>query len=326
MRFKLLCIVGLTLLTISVFGQDTQLNTPLKIRNQFLPFSPLLQLQPEGTALIPEGQDEIATALYKGNVHIYQYNNLNQPVFVVDGETTRFEISYRKNIGYGLELFAALPYVWNGPGILDNFTETWHGWFGLPNGGRELEPQDLFILQTDKLDIRQGNKGVGDPYFSLKKSLENSLLPLALKFSLQLPLSGEDFVGSGTLDVGLALLSDYYPASWLYVYGSLGMTASLGESRLKEKLSYDSPYSIQWALGFALLPFSSFSLFMQVFYQTSPYKSGYPSFDEASLVHSMGFRWKVFKDMIWQLSIDEDTFGIYHGTDYTMTTHWEMRF
>lgn len=326
MRAKLFFTLFLTMTVVSVSAHDAQLNTPLKIHNQYTPFAPLLQMHPEGTTLLGEEEQEITTSLYKGNTHIYQYNNLHQPVFVVDGESTRFELAYRKNIGYGLELAATLPFVWNGPGILDNFTETWHGWFGLPNGGRELEPQDLFILKTNKINISQGNKGVGDPLFSLKKSLGNEFVPLALKLSMQLPLSGEDFVGSGTFDLGLALLSDYYPASWLYVYGSLGMTVSVGDSHLKDKLSYDTPTSFQWGLGFALLSFSSFSLFMQIFYQSSPYQSGYPSLDEASLVHSMGFRWKIYKNIVWQLSIDEDTFGIHHGTDYTMTTHLEMRF
>ncbi len=50
---------------------------------------------------------------------------------------------------------------------LDDFTENWHGWFNLPNGGRENVQSDqlqyLYIRNgAPQLNITEGHSGFGD--------------------------------------------------------------------------------------------------------------------------------------------------------------------
>lgn len=77
----------------------------------------------------------------------YVFENKGREQITLDGETTRFGFRYAQGLGHGWEWGLEVPVYRVGGGFLDSFIERWHGWFGLPQGGREQAPRDRLRYQ-----------------------------------------------------------------------------------------------------------------------------------------------------------------------------------
>ena len=131
----------------------------------------------------------------------------------LDGETRRISLDYRVGLGGGWDFSLNVPMVDRGGGFLDSWIQDWHGWFGLPNGGRELAADDQYRYRYEKdgavlLDETGEADGLGDVAVGLGMALgPNS----ALRTMVRLPtgdgtaLSGDSTGGAVWLDVGLPM-------------------------------------------------------------------------------------------------------------------------
>ena len=133
----------------------------------------------------------------------------------LDGETTRLALNYRYGLAEKLDLSVEVPYLWHRPGALDSLIDSWHKLFGLPEGERADQGQDLLeIFYSDSpasaLNVTQNAAGVGDVRVLLGWSLsekENS--HTALRFGVKLPTGdGHKLLGSGGTDYSLGIASD----------------------------------------------------------------------------------------------------------------------
>lgn len=84
----------------------------------------------------------------------------------LDGEALRLGVELRRRFG-GWQFSAELPLLATGGGSLDALIENWHGWFGLPNGGRETLPRNDYRYQylrggQTRLDLGDARSGIGD--------------------------------------------------------------------------------------------------------------------------------------------------------------------
>ena len=77
----------------------------------------------------------------------YVFENKGREQITLDGETTRLGFRYAQGLGRGWEWGLEVPIYVVGGGFLDSFIERWHGWFGLPQGGREQAPRDRLLYQ-----------------------------------------------------------------------------------------------------------------------------------------------------------------------------------
>ena len=91
-----------------------------------------------GRAHLAEGDAWILSADLSNEYHASQDGG---SALLLDGETARYAITYRRRIGARLELGVELPLLHQSGGFMDSGIENWHDWFSLPNGGRNEAEQ-----------------------------------------------------------------------------------------------------------------------------------------------------------------------------------------
>jgi len=133
----------------------------------------------------------------------------------LDGETSRLAFTYRYGVSDKLEIGIEAPYVWHRAGFLDSIIDSWHDFFGLPDGPRGMRQQDqLEIFYADSqatlIDANSDVSGIGDI-----RILAGWLLSgkngssTALRLSFKLPTGDSDkLLGSGGTDISVGLASD----------------------------------------------------------------------------------------------------------------------
>jgi len=129
---------------------------------------------------------------------------------ILDGETVRTTLAVRRRVGANWVVGLNLPYVRHSGGFLDNAIESWHDTFGLPNGGRELRPQDLLQFDYSSSGVllqglTQDQTGLGDVSLTAARVLGEGGLELHAR--VKLPTGDvERFTGSGGTDIGFSLV------------------------------------------------------------------------------------------------------------------------
>lgn len=130
----------------------------------------------------------------------YHEDQAGTESLTLDGETARLAWRYMQGAD-GWEWGFELPVVHVGGGFMDSFIEGWHDFFGLPNGGRELAPQDRYQYRYERdgsvvLDRTEEGWALGDVRLSAGWALSDSL---ALRGELKLPTGDEDKLTGGVL-------------------------------------------------------------------------------------------------------------------------------
>ena len=130
----------------------------------------------------------------------YADSNANESI-VLDGETTKILLAYRKGFSDNLELTVDLPVLVVGGGFMDSFIQDWHRAFGLPNGGRENAPNDRRLYQYTRNGVTLLNEsrsatGIGDVQLGAGWQLNNTL---ALRGMVKLPTGNSDRLTGGNL-------------------------------------------------------------------------------------------------------------------------------
>jgi hypothetical protein len=129
---------------------------------------------------------------------------------VLDGETQRLRFDYRAGLGRGWDFSVHTTALQRSNGYLDGWIQDWHGWFGLPNGGREQTADNQFQYRYERagvvlLDESTGDRGFGDAAFGLGLALGDGA---ALRTQLRLPtgdgaaLSGGAVGGAAWIELG----------------------------------------------------------------------------------------------------------------------------
>ncbi|HEX6260753.1 MAG TPA: DUF3187 family protein [Woeseiaceae bacterium] len=133
---------------------------------------------------------------------------------LLDGETTRLAVTYRRGISKRMELGLEIPWVFHESGSLDALIDRWHGIFGLSQAIRDELPRDqLQFVYEDNGRIFNMNRnahGWGDLRFLVGWQLSESANgSSALRASLKLPTGDSDrMLGSGNADFSLGLAGD----------------------------------------------------------------------------------------------------------------------
>ena len=141
-------------------------------------------------------------------------------LLIFDGESTRVNLSYQKQVNACIALGVDLPFLTHQPGSFDSFIETWHEVFGLPNARRDESPRDQLLFSyrdfesSQELLIDAASAAVGDIQLqgafragclSAVAGFGSSFLSSSVvRLGLKLPTgSVEDFSGSGEFDIFL---------------------------------------------------------------------------------------------------------------------------
>lgn len=185
-----------------------------------------------------------------------------------DGETTRLGLMYRYGVTDKVELGVELPYLFHESGNLDSFISGWHDAFGLPNGVRDLLPEDQIDFEyadrvSQPVGLSRSTNGVGELRFFGGVRLQSSPgNDTALRFSVKFPTGdSNELRGSGGTDFsigiagdhtslwGLARLNGYYRVSGTYI----GEPEILEDRYRKFVPRISGGLGFQWTEGFELL-------------------------------------------------------------------------
>lgn len=168
------------------------------------------------TAITPPGRPDVRITFDAANEYATEGSCASECI-LLDGETRRMRIDYRGALGNGWDYSLHVPMLDRGGGFLDSWIQDWHGWFGLPNGGREFATEDQYRYRYVRdgvtlLDEIEEVNGLGDVALGLGTALgQDSALRAMLKFPTGdgAALSGDNLGGAVWVDLGLPL-----PRTW----------------------------------------------------------------------------------------------------------------
>ena len=158
----------------------------------------------------------------------FQVEASNNETLVIDVENYRYDFTlvYQKN---AWRIGTKIPFIFNQGGSLDSFIEDWHDFFGLPEGGRNANPNDklniVYIKNGQTIFLQnKAENDVGDIEVSLSYQLvadEGQSTELSL--GIELPTgSVETNSGNEATDIAIWLSHKRAESDLTDVYGLIG--------------------------------------------------------------------------------------------------------
>ncbi|MGH8168682.1 MAG: DUF3187 family protein, partial [Woeseiaceae bacterium] len=129
-------------------------------------------------------------------------------------ETNRFALSFRRAVGERLELGIEIPYLFHESGNLDSLIDSWHSFFGLPDGIRDERANDQLVFSyedgNDQFVMNRNASGSGDVRLLAGWQLAaHESTRTALRLGIKLPTGDSDhLLGSGSVDVSIGIAGD----------------------------------------------------------------------------------------------------------------------
>jgi hypothetical protein len=159
--------------------------------------------------VLPAGVTDVQLAVNLASHYVSESRGDEQ--LTLDGETHRTTVLIRRGIGRGYEWGVELPYVSHSGGFLDGPIDSWHAFFGFPDGGRDQAPRDRLLYHyrregVDLLHVDEARAGVGDVRLTgaLLLTPDSRSAPVALRAQLKLPTGDSAaLLGSGATDLSL---------------------------------------------------------------------------------------------------------------------------
>jgi hypothetical protein len=171
---------------------------------------------------------------------------------IVDAETREARVTMGRSWSNGFAAQLELPYRYTGGGVLDDAIDSWHDFFGLPEGERASMPTDRIRIAYAHdgavlLDADSSASGLGDISVDFGRSLyATSSGAAAVWLNVKLPTGDADrLTGSGATDVSLAIAGNHRLSENWSVFGQAAVTW-LGDG---DRLA-DQQISVAWS-GFA---------------------------------------------------------------------------
>lgn len=170
--------------------------------------------------------------------------------YTLDGEVFEARLHADRALGQRFALHAELAWRSLDEGSLDSFIDDWHDAFNLPEGSRDLLPEDDLLLEyrvgdTAVWEIDQGTSGIADIPVALGYQLvATDKSAVAAWASVKLPTgSADDLTGSGATDVALSLAAQARPGTHWELFGQANV-AWLGQGDFMPALQQDFAWSL----------------------------------------------------------------------------------
>jgi hypothetical protein len=297
---------------------------PLEVANQFPLFIHLNAPSLES----PIVRDSIGVNLSYSS--LYFMNGSAHWTTLMDLEALTINFRIKKKFGSRLELGLDVPFLSFNSGFMDPFLNWYHEAFGFPDYGRSQAPSNRFLYSIEKngkpvVEGEPGKIGLGDIRLSGKYALPipPDFPSLSLKADLELPTGDpKKGYGSGSLDWGVALLFEKQVASWLNIFGSLGLVIP-GTWKAHQNIDLKPYY--YGGLGLECAITKNISALTQAWIQSSPLpQTNISSLDRPAVLWSFGGRYHIGKTYL-ELSFTEDpnTAG---APDFTISLGLKKKF
>jgi len=284
-------------------------------------------LDPQPSAAQTLSEDTFGWSLNQSHTSVFLADQLPNPQsYLADMELYVADAGYRRGLGRATEVGIHVPMLRPMAGALDGFLHNYHRALGLPNGGRELRPNNQFAYALNTPNGWQGRSHweLGNVRLNIKHELPD--IAEGFQFSaealVQLPTASQRRGWShGGVDAGLGLLASWqgdvafaHVGSW-WVHPFKRQDAGY-PIRDYARASVTAGYRVQW---FDL----PLNLMLQVQGGGSPYRTGIPALDTSPWLISFGFRTASDAGLQWSLAFVENItqqstqdFGINVGVSY----------
>jgi len=265
----------------------------------------------EGSNILVQGAGQWSTLLMAASHSISDARSVES--IILDGETTRLELGYRRGIGPGLELGVELPYVWHESGGFDSFIDNWHGWLGFPGGFRDNRAKGQLEFQyTDgvakPVDYRKNENGIADVrLFAGCRFRDDPKHAMAVRFGVKFPTGDSGrLLGSGGTDLSLGLAGDL--ARFLAISGPSAYyrasVISIGEPDLLVERSNDFVGHLGLGAGYTIA--ENFELLLQGAVRSPLYESAIDNLGEPAVTLTFGGNFRVFSNFQVGIGLSED--------------------
>jgi hypothetical protein len=173
----------------------------------------------------------------------YQTESINNETLVIDVENYRydFSIAYQQD---DWRLSTKIPLIFNQGGSLDGLIEDWHDFWGLPEGGRNANPDNQLNIEYIKNGQliflqNQADNDVGDISVSLSYRLAgNEEKFTEVSLGIELPTgSVETNSGNEATDVAIWLSHKRDATELTSLYGLIGYSRLGKGGQLSEQLA-----------------------------------------------------------------------------------------
>ena len=168
---------------------------------------------------------------------------------IVDAEVREARVTIGRSWSNGFAAQLQIPYRYTGGGVLDDAIDSWHDFFGLPEGARAIMPTDRIRVAYASdgavlLDVQSSQSGLGDISLDFGRSLYDTTSgAVAAWLSVKVPSGDADrLTGSGATDVSLAIAGEHRLGEDWSAFGQAGVTW-LGDG---ERLSAQQS-SVAWS-------------------------------------------------------------------------------
>jgi hypothetical protein len=246
----------------------------------------------------------------------------------LDMEITELDLRFKKSFSDFIEIGIDLPMISFNSGFMDDFINSFHDTFGLPDYGRSERPENEFLYDVRRrgVSVVQGEGGrirIGDVRLSLKKPLLTGDPAISVRGDIEFPTgaSGEGY-GNGSIDTGVSVLVDKDISKKVRAYFNLGIVFP-GDLKGNQNINLT-----EFVFGGAAVEaafWKHVGLVAQVFVQTSPFpETGISSIDRLAVLLTLGGRYYAGKNS-FELSFTEDpnTAG---APDFTLNLSFKRRF
>jgi hypothetical protein len=174
------------------------------------------------TEVLQRGSRETRLTLDVSNEYVAE-GECAAECILLDGETARLRLSHRRGLGAGWDAAVELPLLSSGGGMLDDWIQDWHGWFGLPNGGREYRAEGEYRYYYARggevlLDQSEPGTSVGDMTLTLGRRIGKSGAARAMA---KLPTGDDSAPGGGNSGGALWFEQGFTLGGW-HGYVSIG--------------------------------------------------------------------------------------------------------
>ncbi|MDQ3023741.1 MAG: DUF3187 family protein [bacterium] len=299
---------------------------PLPLTNTHPPMQMFLSPTPDSAVMLEDGAGFYSVDLDVSTIIIRELDS--GVIADYDLETWRLTASYRQGMGDG-EVFASLPLISRGAGVMDSVIRGWHGMFSLPNALRDTLPDNQYhyVIVTRDGPVLNGSpgSGLGDLTVGYKMKLwdrGDGKDAAALRAAVKLPTgdSGQ-YYSSGAIDVMVGALYQRQVSARMRSYFNLDYVV-IGEPDL-QNIDRQDIGSLMFATEYAL----GRSTTMQAMYQAlgNPLRIGSGEADKSTQQLSAGIAHRIGRGAVWSGSFSED---IYPETapDFVLSTgiRWEF--
>ncbi|HMN45056.1 MAG TPA: DUF3187 family protein [Povalibacter sp.] len=229
---------------------------------------------------------------------------------LVDAETRELRLTLGRALSDRWTVQLQLPYRYTGAGSLDSFIDSWHDFFGLPEGERPNLPRDQFRIAYERdgvalLDFGSSVAGLGDLSANIGYQwLATADTHVAAWASLKLPTGdADDLTGSGAMDATLALAAERRFGERWSAFGQLAATY-LGEGDLLPQLQR----SVVWSglAGIDVNVWRGLALKLQFDAHTAAFDDTGLDYLGDALILTVGGAWKFASGWQIDFGVSED--------------------